>query len=94
MVILLTLPPIQDPFAGQDPVLQQGSQHGRGHPAQARYPSRQLGYRGSQPSSFRAFSFEDPREAVICSTTNSPASSRPSRAGTRSGGLAPAAGAR
>jgi hypothetical protein len=63
----------------------------RPHPlTQARNPSRQLGYRGSQPSSFLAFSFEDPRELVIWATTNSPAGSRPSQAGSRSGGLAPA----
>ena len=32
---------------------------------QARNPSRQLAYRGTQPSSFLAFWFEDPRELVI-----------------------------
>jgi len=65
------------------------------HPlTQARNPSRQLAYRGSQPSSFLAFSFEYPRELVIWATTNSPASSRPSQAGTRSGGFAPATSAR
>src|SRR6266700_3846004 len=61
---------------------------------QARNPSRQLAYRGTQPSSFLAFWFEDPREVVIWATTNSPASSRPSQAGTRSGGFAPATWAR
>jgi len=49
---------------------------------------------GTQPSSLRAFSLEDPREVVIWVTTNSPASSRPSQAGTRSGALAPATFAR
>src|SRR5262249_53294632 len=61
---------------------------------QARNPSRQLAYRGTQPSSFLAFWFEDPRELVIWATTNSPASSRPSQAGSRSGGLVPATWAR
>ena len=61
---------------------------------QARNPSRQLAYRGTQPSSFLAFWFEDPRELVIWATTNSPASSRPSQAGMRIGGLAPATWAR
>src|SRR5262249_43282881 len=61
---------------------------------QARNPSRQLAYRGSQPSSFLAFWFEDPRELVIWATTNSPASSRPSQAARRGGGLVPAPWAR
>ena len=38
---------------------------------------------------FLAFSFEAPRQLVIWSTTNAPASSRPSQAGMRSGGLRP-----
>ena len=60
----------------------------RPHPlTQARNPSRQLPYRGSQPSSFFVLSFEYPRELVIWATTNSPASSRPIQAGTRSGGF-------
>ena len=42
---------------------------------------RQLEYRGSQPSSFLAFLFEQPRQLVIWATTNSPASSRPSQTG-------------
>ena len=59
-----------------------------------RNPSRQLAYRGSQPRSFLALSFEDPRALVIWATTNSPASGRPSQAGTRSGGFAPRTSAR
>src|SRR5262249_61437072 len=61
---------------------------------QARTPPRQLAYRGTQPRSFLAFLFEAPRELDIWATTNSPASSRPSQAGRRSGGLAPATWAR
>jgi hypothetical protein len=47
-----------------------------------------LAYRGSQPSSFLAFSFEDPRQLVIWVTTELSASSRPSQAGICSGGFA------
>src|ERR1700722_13143527 len=66
-----------------------------GHPlAQSLNPSRQLAYRGSQPSSFLALSFDDPRAVVIQATMNSPASGRASHAGTRSGGRAPATRAR
>src|SRR6185437_14217357 len=61
---------------------------------QALNPSRQLANRGSQPSAFLVFTFDDPREVVIWATTNSPASSRPSQAGSRSGGFAPATRAR
>ena len=47
---------------------------------------RQLVYRGTQPSSFLAFWFEDPREVVIWATTSFPASSAAanSRADVRS----------
>ena len=52
------------------------------HPlTRARNPSRQLAYRGSKLRSCLAFLFEDPRALVICSTTNSPPSGRPSQAG-------------
>ena len=49
---------------------------------------------GERLDSMFVVSDGDPRELVIWATTNCPASSRPSQAGTRSGGLAPATWAR
>ena len=54
-----------------------------------RKPSRQLGYRGSHPSSRLAFAFDDPRILVISDTPCSPMSGRATHAGTCRGGLAP-----
>src|SRR5262245_4898679 len=51
-------------------------------------PSRQLGYRGCQPSSRLAFVFEAPRTSVIMTVAASPAASRASHRRTRLGGLA------
>ena len=45
-------------------------------------PERQLGCAGSQPSSRRAFAFEEPRDCVIIATPTSPVASRPIQAGT------------
>ena len=58
-----------------------------------RKPSRQLGQIGCQPSSRFAFAFDEPRPSVIIVTATSPASSRPSQAGMRSGVGAPSASA-
>src|SRR5262249_22889318 len=58
-------------------------------PSPCRKPSRQVRYCGAQPSSALAFAFDVPRIRVIIDTPTSPAASRPSHTGTRSGGLAP-----
>src|SRR5690606_38352423 len=59
-----------------------------------RKPSRQLDQTGCQPSSRFALVFAAPRPSVIHCTAAPPASSRPSQAGTRSGGFAPTISAR
>src|SRR5204863_1994772 len=65
-----------------------------GWPASAASPSRQLEYRGVQPSSRLAFAFEEPRMRVIHETGTSPARIRPTQTGTWRGGFAPIASAR
>ena len=57
----------------------------------SRKPSRHVDQVGRQPSSRLAFSFDAPLAWVIHRTVTSPAASRPSQAGTRSGGFAPTA---
>lgn len=80
---------------GRDPdavtfALRRGDPEGTAARSQARpTPSGNLGWRGCQPSSRFALAFEVPRIWVIIDTPTSPAASRPSQTGTRSGGLAP-----
>src|SRR5260221_13480900 len=57
-------------------------------------PSLQLGQARSQRSSRLALAFDEPRTCVIIETAASPAASRPSQAGIRSGDFAPTSAAR
>src|SRR5207248_6723098 len=52
-------------------------------------PSRQLGWRGCQPSSRLALALDAPRMSVIITTPTSPANRRPTTFGTRHGLGAP-----
>ena len=58
------------------------------------YDTTALGLVHRKAALERALSFEDPRTLVIWAMTNSPASGRPSQAGRRRGGFAPATPAR
>src|SRR5262249_23681284 len=82
------------PASARHPLTGSGPKPGTGtSPSRCRKPSRQVRYCGAQPSSALAFAFEVPRIRVIIDTPTSPAASRPSHTGTRSGGLAPTASA-
>src|SRR5262249_14566099 len=78
-------PPVGDRDRGRPQLVKQLLAIGHA----AANPRRQLGCAGRHASSRLAFAFDAPRSSVIITAPASPANSRPTNRGTRTGFLAP-----